>query len=167
MVTVDAYTKKTKDLLMNVALPYYTGFTSGQSNIGSIRNEGLELDVTSHNLTGSFVWDTKLNVAYNRNKVLDLGTNGDIYLTSSKPYGSVSEEAFAIIRQGEPLGSLFGYKYIGVLQQGETYSPQPNSKPGDPKFEDVNGDGKITSLDRTILGRANPDVILGLSNTFA
>ena len=166
-VTIDGYWKKTDDLLLAVRMPYYTGFTSGQSNIGSISNKGVELDFTSHNLTGDFQWDTKFNISYNKNEVLDLGDNGDIYISSSKPMGSVSEEDFAIVREGEALGSIFGYKYIGVLQQGETYAPQPNSKPGDPKFEDVNGDGIIDSNDRTIIGHANPDVVFGLTNNFA
>lgn len=165
-VTVDGYFKKTKDLLMKVKMPLYTGFSSGQQNIGAIQNRGFEIDLTSHNLTGDFVWDTKFNIAMNRNKVLDVGDNGDVFITSSKPMGSVSEENYAIIREGEALGSLFGYKYIGVLQEGETYAPQPNSKPGDPKFEDVNGDGVIDSEDRTIIGHANPDVIFGLTNNF-
>lgn len=166
-VTLDGYWKKTDDLLLAVKLPMYTGFTSGQSNIGSIQNRGFELDFTSHNLTGDFIWDTKFNFSLNRNKVLDLGDNGDIYIRSSKPMGSVSEEDFAIVREGERLGSIFGYKYIGVLQQGETYAPQPNSKPGDPKFEEVNKDGIINSDDRTIIGHANPDFIFGLTNNFA
>lgn len=166
-ITLDGYWKKTKDLLLKVKLPYYSGFTQGQQNVGSIQNRGFEIDLTSHNLTGDFVWDTKFNFALNRNKVLDLGDNGDIYITSSKPMGSVSEEQFAIVREGESLGSLFGYKYVGVLQEGETYAPQPNSKPGDPKFEDVNQDGKIDSEDRTIIGHASPDFIFGLTNNFA
>lgn len=166
-VTLDGYWKKTEDLLLKVSLPYYTGFTSGQRNIGAIQNRGFEIDITSHNLTSDFTWDTKFNLAVNRNKVLDLGSSTDIYITSSKPMGTVSEEAYAVVREGESLGSLFGYKYIGVLQEGETYAPQPNSKPGDPKFEDVNKDGKIDSDDRTIIGNANPDVIFGLTNNFA
>ena len=166
-VTLDGYWKKTEDLLLKVSLPYYTGFTSGQRNIGAIQNRGFEIDITSHNLTGDFTWDTKFNLAVNRNKVLDLGSSTDIYITSSKPMGTVSEEAYAVVREGESLGSLFGYKYIGVLQEGETYALQPNSKLGDPKFEDVNKDGKIDSDDRTIIGNANPDVIFGLTNNFA
>ena len=156
-VTLDGYWKKTKDLLLKVSLPYYTGFTSGQQNVGEISNRGFELDITSHNLTGDFVWDTKFNLALNRNKVLDLGSSGDIRITSSKPMGTVSENDYAIVREGEPLGSLYGWKYIGVLQEGESYAAQPNSKPGDPKFEDVNNDGKIDADDRTIIGNANPD----------
>lgn len=166
-VSLDGYWKKTNDLLLMVKLPMYTGFTQGQQNIGSIQNRGFEFDLTSHNLTGNFKWDTKFNFSLNRNKVLDTGDNGDIFITSSKPVGTVSEEAFAVVREGEPLGSLFGYKYIGVLQKDGAYAPQPNSKPGDPLFEDVNGDGKIDSNDRTIIGHASPNFILGLTNDFA
>lgn len=85
--------------------------------------------------------------------------------------GTVSEEQFAVIREGEPLGSLFGYVYMGVIQEGETYAPQPASKPGDPKFQDISGpdgkpDGKIDSKDRTIIGSANPKFIYGITNSF-
>ncbi len=170
-LTADVYYKKTYDLLIRKSLPLYSGFSSGLSNVGSIENKGIELAVTSHNTVSALRWDTKVNVAFNRNKVLNLGGGGDIALTSSKPIGNVSEESFAVIRQGEPLGSLYGYKYIGVLQTGETYAPQPDSKPGDPKFEDISGpdgkpDGKINSDDRTIIGSANPKYIFGITNTF-
>ena len=66
---------------------------------------------------------------------------------------------------------MFGYIYEGVLQQGENYAPQPNAKPGDPKYRDISGpegvpDGQITSDDRAIIGSAQPDFIFGLTNTF-
>ncbi|MEH6304048.1 TonB-dependent receptor [Olivibacter sp. CPCC 100613] len=166
-VTMDAYYKKTSDLLIKLNLPLYSGYASGQSNVGSVSNKGFEFAITTKNLTGAFTWDTKLNFAMNRNKVLDLGGDNDIFITSAKPMGTVSEEAYAIIREGEPLGSLFGYKYLGVIQQGEAYSPQPNSKAGDPKFADVNGDGIITAADRTIIGSAYPKLTYGITNTFA
>lgn len=171
-VTIDAYYKKTLDLLIQKNLPSYSGFYSGQSNVGSIENKGIEFELTSTNVDkGDFSWTTQLNLAANRNKVLDLGGGGDIYLTSAKPMGNVSEEQFAVIRVGESLGSLFGYVYDGVLQTGETYAPEPNAKPGDPKFQDISGpsgvpDGKITSADRKIIGHASPDLIFGLTNTF-
>ena len=92
-------------MLLIVSFPYYTGFTSVQQNVGEISNRGFELDITSHNLTGDFVWDTKFNLALNRNKVLDLGSSGDIRITTSTPMRTVSENNNAIVREEEPLGS--------------------------------------------------------------
>ncbi len=170
-VTIDAYYKKTSDLLVQKNFPQYSGFFSGQVNAGEIENKGFEFDMTSSNLIGEFKWNTKLNFAINRNKVLSLGGEPEIYLGTSKPMGNVSEESFAVIREGEPLGSLFGYQYEGVIQQGENYAPQPNAVAGDPKFKDISGpegtpDGKITSDDRTILGESSPKFIFGITNSF-
>ncbi|NKI27437.1 TonB-dependent receptor [Arenibacter sp. 6A1] len=163
---LEGYYKKTDNLLINVNLPMYSGYTSGLSNVGAIENKGFEFGVESRNIaTEDFTWNTSLNFAVNRNKVLTLGDQSEILLTSSKPIGNVSEEAFAIIREGEPLGSLFGYKYTGILQEGESYSPQPNALPGDPKFEDVNKDGLITSADRAIIGSAYPKLNFGFTNS--
>lgn len=171
-VSLDWYKKTTNDLLLSTSLPYYTGFTSGQRNIGEIMNSGIELDITSINRVGNVDWTIKFNTAYNQNEVVDLGGESEIYIQSSKPYGSVSEEDYAVVREGEALGSLFGYVYEGVIQEGEIPDTQPNSKAGDPLFRDIAGntdgtpDGKITSADRTILGTANPDLIFGLTNEF-
>ncbi len=170
LVTIDGYYKRTFDLLIRKSLPMYSGFTSGVSNVGSIENKGVEVEITTRNFVKNFQWDTRLNFAINRNKVLDIGSS-DITITSAKPMGTVSEEQFAVIRNGEPLGSLYGYVYEGVLQAGETYAPQPTSLPGDPKFKDISGpdgkpDNKIDNYDRTILGSANPKFIFGITNTF-
>ncbi|MGN6495374.1 MAG: TonB-dependent receptor [Agriterribacter sp.] len=171
MVKVDGYYKKTTDLLLSKSFPLYSGFVSGQTNLGAVENKGIEFEISSRNIEGrKFSWDTKFNLAINRNKVLDVGGK-DLYITSSKPIGTVSEEQFAVIREGEPLGSLFGYVYLGVIQQGETYAPQPSSVAGDPKFQDISGpegkpDGKIDANDRTIIGSANPKFIYGLTNSF-
>jgi hypothetical protein len=171
MATLDLYYKKTSDLLLSKSLPLYSGFTTGISNVGDMENKGFEIELTSRNFIQEFKWDTKLSFSMNRNKVLDIGGK-DIYLGTSKPMGNVSEESFAVIREGESLGSLFGYQYLGVLQAGETYDPQPASKPGDPKFADISGpegvpDGKITSADRTIIGKGYPKAVIGLTNTFS
>jgi TonB-linked SusC/RagA family outer membrane protein len=170
-ISLDAYYKKTSDLLLRKSLPLYSVFSSGLTNVGSIENKGFEASITSRNLVNTLKWETSLNFAINRNKILALADGKDIYLTSSKPMGTVSEEQFAVLRVGEPLGSLYGYVYDGVIQQNESYAPQPNAKPGDPKFKDISGasgkpDGKIDNYDRTIIGSANPDFIFGVTNTF-
>ncbi len=164
---IDGYYKRTDNLLIRVNLPKYSGYTSGLSNVGSTENKGLEFGVEYQIADNSeFSWKSGLNFALNKNKVLSLGDQSQILLTSSKPIGNVSEESYAVIEEGKPLGSLFGYKYIGVIQEGEAYAPQPNAQPGDPKFEDVNGDGLITSADRGIIGSAYPKFTFGLNNSF-
>lgn len=171
LLTFDLYYKQTSDLLLRKSLPLYSGYTSGISNVAKIENKGFEVELTSRNLVNKLKWNTTFSFSMNRNEVLDLPYGKDIYITSSKPMGSVSEEAFAVIREGESLGSLFGYVYEGPLQTGETWAPQPSAKPGDPKFADLSGpngvpDGKITSADRTIIGSAYPKFIYGMTNTF-
>jgi len=170
-VIMDAYYKKTDDLLVRVNFPRYSGFSSGQSNVGSIENKGFDLSVNSRNFIGDFKWATMINFSTNRNEVIKItGEGDDIYFTTG--LGGRYKE-YAVIREGEPLGSLFGYIYEGVLQQGEEYTPQPSSLPGDPKFKDIAGpdgggpDGIITSADRTIIGSANPDFVFGINNTFS
>lgn len=168
---IDYYHKKTDDLLIGKPLQLATGYSSGTVNGGSVENKGLEIAIDSENLVGEFKWNTNFNIAFNRNKALSLAGIEEILISTAKPNGSVSHSEYAILREGLALGTLYGYKYKGVLKTGEIYVPQPLSKPGDPLFEDVSGpegipDGKITDDDRTILGDGAPKFIFGLSNTF-
>ena len=68
---------------------------------------------------------------------------------------------------GGELGEIYGYKYIGVLKTGQKYAPEPNAKPGDPLYADINGDGLITPADRTNLGNTNPHYTAALGNNFS
>ena len=72
-LAADYYDKTTKDLLYQVSVPGTMGFTQAWGNIGSIKNKGFEIELTTQNLTGRFKWTTSLNIAYNKNKVLSLG----------------------------------------------------------------------------------------------
>lgn len=171
-LTLDGYYKKTSNLLVAINLPLYSGYSSGLRNIGAVSNKGFEFSISSHNLVREFKWDTKVNFSLNKNKVLSLGGQQEIFLPSAKPVGTVSEEDYAVIEVGQPLGSLFGYVYDGVIQSGEKYAAEPNAQPGDPKFKDISGpdgkpDGKITSADRTIIGQAYPKFTFGILNTFS
>ena len=110
-ITLDAsyYNKKTTDLLLDAPVPYTTGFTSIYRNIGSIRNQGLDLMLTTRNIeTSDFSWTTTINANYNKNKILSLGENDEDILMNEWVSGA------SILRVGESVGSFYGYKRYGV-----------------------------------------------------
>jgi TonB-linked SusC/RagA family outer membrane protein len=144
----DYYIKNTSDLLIGVQIPRTSGFATALRNVGEIQNKGLEFEITSRNLVGAFRWTTSLNMTFNRNKVVSL-PNGDIL-------GGLGNY-LNIAREGEPLGSFFGYKMVGV-----------NTTTGMIDFEHNDGSvGRPTfPEDRKIIGDPNPDFFGGITNTF-
>lgn len=164
--TFDYYRKKTTDLLMNIPIGDWQGFSSQTVNAGAIRNNGVELSITSQNINnGSFRWKTTLNVAYNKQRVLDLGGRPYIITQTANPYGGRGVD-FTKLEPGRELSSFYGYVYEGVIKTGEAYGPQPGSPAGSPKYKDLNNDGKIDASDRTYLGNANPHYTIGFGNDF-
>ncbi len=167
-LTADYYYKRTNDLLLNVEIPWTTGFTSGLQNLGSVQNQGLELAIQTVNVDKKFRWTTSGNIAFNRNKVLSLGAVNQI--NSGGRDTHIPVPYTGILRVGEPIGLFYGYVKEGLFQLGDDIagSAQKNAKPGDTKYRDLNGDGVINETgDRTIIGRAQPDFIYGLTNTFS
>ncbi len=148
--TFDAYYKKTSDLLLNVPIPYTTGQSTALQNYGVVSNKGIELGLSTTNIkTENFTWTTNLVYSLNRNRVESLGDGVD-YIISGQ----------SIAQVGQPLGSFYGYKSIGIYQTGE-------STPGSIKYADINGDGSITQDgDRVVIGNAQPKFLAGLTNNF-
>lgn len=165
-VTFDYYKKITSDLLNPILIPISTaGFSSVTGNNGKIENKGFELFIKTINISKpDFSWSSTLNLSKNKNKILQLN-NGKPSYQYIDPQGWYNNEAYTILQQGYPLSTIYGYVFDGIIQKGETYAPQPKSVPGDPKFKDINGDGKITPADRTVLGNGNPKIVIGFGNT--
>lgn len=150
-LTADAYIKRTKDLLYDAPLPNATGFTSAIQNIGELENKGIEFSINSENINNeNFKWDSNFNISFNRNKITSL-VDSDVFEGSIA--GGRGEAA--LIREGEPLGILFGYVYGGV-------DPQT----GDAFYIDRNGASTFTPSpdDRTIIGDANADFTYSATN---
>lgn len=159
----DYYQKNTDDLLYNLSIPAISGFTNTIVNVGDVSNKGVEIELNTENLVGNFTWGTSFNLTKNTNKVVSLGGVDEVINTHSRGMGW-------LLRVGEPMFSYYGYKLIGVLQNEEdvTNAPTlPGSKPGNAKYEDVNGDGTITPEDRVILGNFQPKLLLGMVNDFS
>lgn len=172
--TVDYYVKNTKDLLYQMALPGNVGFPSAISNLGRTQNKGIELSLDGDILrSADFRWNLSINVAHNKNKLVSL--NSDFLNPTT---GNISPPSSGYeLRIGEPLGLIYGRIAEGIIQnQAELDALNAGSpdgiyqytgtRPGDIKFKDINGDGKVTSLDQTVLGNATPDFSGGITNTF-
>src|SRR5690554_3360567 len=162
----DYYKTTTKDLLLFVNVPASTGYSTALTNIGEVENNGVEFSITTRNLVGDFQWATDFNIAKNSNKVTKLGPEGDPILSS----GAAGSRHITMI--GEEIGSYYGYQVEGIYQnQAEiaaapTDMLAPNPRPGDFRFKDVNGDGKIDANDRTVIGSYHPDFTYGITNRF-
>ncbi|NSL88832.1 TonB-dependent receptor [Chitinophaga sp. Mgbs1] len=161
-LTLEGYYKKTSNLLLNVEIPWTSGQSSSLQNFGSVLNKGIEVGISSRNLTGALTWNTDFNISFNRNEVLTIGNGASSYISGNY-----------IIQAGKPLGSFYGTVTDGILQAGETtakgkYTGSAAPKPGDRLYKDINGDGTFTTAaDRTIIGSAQPDFIFGLANNFS
>ncbi len=166
-LVADYYYKKTTDLLFELELPEYSGYSTLLKNIGAIENKGLEFSLTTVNLDRKLKWTTDFNFSLPKNKILSLPDGEDIYL-SQAPGHMVGISNTAILREGESVGQFYGYIYDGVYQEGDTFIPGSGFEQGagGEKFRDLNDDGKLDSQDRTIIGDPNPDYLWGLNNTF-
>ncbi len=150
---LDAYLKKTDDLLVNVQLPPSSTFSSQAYNVGSMENKGLEFMLSTKNVDREkFKWTTDLNFSLNRNKVTSLGTT-----TQSLDFAGIYERDAAVrIVAGRPLGSFYGYVFTGV-----------NPATGAAQYADTNNNGITGSADpadRTFIGSAQPNFTYGLTN---
>lgn len=147
----DAYIKQTDDVLLNVQLSNSLPITTIQTNAGKIENKGLDFQLSTVNTVNALKWNTDFNISFNRNKVIDLQYT-DVYY-----FGRIysNNQDVAIVREGLPLGSFFGYISEGV-----------DPETGDLKYKDVNENGIFDPGDRTIIGNAQPKFTFGLTNTF-
>jgi TonB-dependent starch-binding outer membrane protein SusC len=146
-------------------------------NVGAVKNTGVEAAVTLHVIpaTRSFrglEWTSSFNYSRNRNTVLDLG--GETEIQAARAADDLTLNG-TIIRVGEPMGVFYGYRTTGIIRdaaEAAAYTAQviPATgtawAAGDARIEDVNGDGRITSADRTIIGNPAPDFTVGWQNTF-
>ena len=165
-VTADAYDKTTKDLLYAKQVPYLVGFASYVTNIGRVRNRGLELAVDTRAARGGLEARLGGNVSLNRSKVLDLGGDRQFFLTGSNT-SLPRWENDVIVQVGQPLGNFYGYVWDGIFQSSAeaAASGQAGAVAGGDKLRDLNGDRKIDSNDQTILGNAQPRYLFGLTGS--
>jgi len=170
-VTLDVYSKTTKDLLLTVPIPLYVGNAAPAGNAGNVNNKGVELSVGYRKNIGKVFFDVTVNGAYNQNKVTYVGNSTGFIVGSS-----ANNQMTGVTRMeaGYPLGYFWLYTMDGIFQnqseinnyKGKDGSKiQPNAVPGDIRYKDINGDGKIDNLDRSMVGSPHPKFNYGLNLT--
>lgn len=156
------YKKNTKDLLAEV--PGIAGTTPGLGNLGEIENKGVELSLSwNDKINQDWKYSIGANLTTIKNKVISLVQEGYTITDGTSGLPEVS-----YTQAGYPIGYFYGYKVDGIYQSAADIASSPTNKlttvkPGDLKFTDVNGDGEITTADRTMIGNPTPDFTYGLS----
>ena len=167
-VTFDAYYKKTNDLLLDVPVEQVTGFSTVLRNVGSVTNKGVELEVGGVLIDRKDLkWNVNANIAHNKNEVTSLG-DSEYFVPSFSSVGTLQYIDPLIVKVGEPLGTFYGYRFKGIIQSDEEWCCLPSQtisvvEPGNPKFEDVNGDNVVNEQDRVVLGNIQPDFTYGFN----
>ncbi|MBD8387248.1 TonB-dependent receptor [Dysgonomonas sp. BGC7] len=182
-LTADVFMKDTKDLLLAQSLAHVTGFSSQWQNIGKIRNKGIELGLNTKNIENkNFQWETNFNISFIRNELRSLQSGVDAMYSRSGFDGNFTENDY-IAMVGSSLGLIYGYEFDGIYQSSD-FNTTPDGRlvlkdgvtdnrrltglaPGMVKYKDQDGDGIITTNDRTAIGNAIPKWYGGITNTFA
>ncbi|MES2180170.1 MAG: TonB-dependent receptor [Gemmatimonadota bacterium] len=171
----DYYKKKTTDLLLQISLPFETGFQSALANRGSVENVGYELGLDAKIIAPknkqAFAWRANINFARNTNTVLDLGGPDRLFadlLTSDYNLPGT------LIQVGKPVGTFFGFISTGVIRDSAAAAKIKTRnfsgstfKPGDMGVVDIDGNDSITVADRTDIGNPVPKFTMGLTNVFS
>ena len=152
--SVSYYNKITNDILLDVPIPYTTGYSSIIQNVGEMQNTGFDFNLTSTNIdVNGFKWTTSLNGGYLKNEVLSLPDNPD---SEGRDFVQATTAQRAI--EGHPLNTFYMVRYVGI-----------NSETGDAEW--LTKDGEITNAptpdDRVIVGQALPDWTGGIRNTIS
>lgn len=187
-ITVDYFTRTSKDLLLERSIRPSAGYTSVYTNYGEIQNKGIEFNV-SYNKQINKNWNIgiKLTGSSLKNKIITMGADLLNENTSSTDDGSnvgavgatssVYWTGHSICREDYAVGSFYGYEVEGVFQSQEEVDAinalaveaeheqyqEANTGPGDFKYKDLNSDGFIDEDDMTILGNGFPKVNFGLT----
>lgn len=183
--TVDLYRKTTRDLLLNANLPFTSGFSSVYKNVGRVRNDGLELSLSTVNIDSrNFKWTSDFNISFNRNRVMALAEEQESLLSTVAFTTDFNSTPLYIARVGGPMAAFYGIVWDGVYgyEDFETDATgasvlkknvatngnaRESIRPGDIKYVDQNGDGVVNEQDMVVIGRAIPIHSGGFNNNFS
>ncbi len=168
-LSFDAFYQKTTDLLFSKPVNATTGYTTLQSNIGSLENKGVELSLGGKIFDGDFKWELNGNISFVKNKLLSLIENTDMYIVPSSGSNLLGGSMHALIN-GEPISTYYMLDMIGIYQRDSDVPEKLYAKgvrAGDVQYRDVNNDGDISDADRMNVGKATPDFYGGITSNFS
>lgn len=166
--SVDWFKKKTSGMIISMPIPNYVGSEAPLGNVGDMENKGVEMEIGYKWNVGKAKFHVKGNASYLKNTLTNLGnTSGYLELDNMQNTGTITRAT-----NGEPFPYFYGYKTNGIFQtmdevkayvndKGEML--QPNAKPGDVRFVDVDKNGTIDAADRTKIGKGMPDWTYGFT----
>jgi TonB-linked SusC/RagA family outer membrane protein len=181
-VIFDYYNRKTSDLLTNLDLPSYTGFSSFRTNLGTFQNKGVEIGIDAKIISkGDFKLNAGANASFVKNKILKLPFNGNENNRQGglQIYDPTSGQVIWVggLQEGQPLGSMYGYKQVSIFKDAADVAAIAGNRTdavagitgpnlpvgangritaGDVNWQDVNGDNIIDSRDQVYLGNIYP-----------
>jgi len=166
-LTADYFEKKTDGLLFTPSISLYLGtFDSPTANIGSTKSSGVDLTLSySEAIKRKIKLNTSLTFTTAKNTVTATNTDGTARILGGYYFNGQSQSV-TVFEKGFTPGYFYGYKTAGLFQNAKEIADAPTqagAQPGDIRFVDVNGDGKITAADQTKIGDPFPKFTMGWS----
>ncbi len=182
-ITADYYIKKSSDFLLHTKMPSQTGFLSATRNVGSVKNSGFEFLIDYRDYSKPFKWGISFNLTTVKNKIEKLAPGMDavanLQTLNFPTTGSTPWSVFSMSQVGGSIGDFYGFKTDGIIQTQEeldelnararelakdpdVWYNTSGTAPGDRRFVDIDGDGRITDNDRVVIGSPIPDVYGGI-----
>ncbi|PSR54398.1 hypothetical protein AHMF7605_13205 [Adhaeribacter arboris] len=153
-ISTDLYQRNTSDAIVLLLRPSNSYIAK---NIAGLRNRGLEISITSHNIKGALTWNSSFTFAANKNKITDL-SDFNIVLLNTKYRRFIFSE-------GQSIGAINGLKTDGLYQNQSEVPDSFMASPGDIKYQDLNNNKNLTD-DQTLLGSTHPAFTYSLDNDF-
>ncbi|MCL6261171.1 TonB-dependent receptor [Aquiflexum sp. TKW24L] len=157
-LSFEYFDNTTEGMILGVPIPPSLGFDGAPvANVGTVKNNGVEFTLGYRKYTGDFQFSIDGNIGFVNNELVSLGSGNTIFGPG------FNGDPMTFTEEGQPIAYFYGWIADGIFQTGESTAAQPNARPGDIKFRDINNDGVINASDRTNLGHYLPDFTYGLN----